>query len=105
MATSIPVGFKALITLSDFRDAQGNPTSVDAITGYSVSNPATATIQAVGPDTFVVATGVGDAQQVLVDVDVRLGPDVRNVQFIGTFDVPAGEAATATVTLGEIIPA
>lgn len=108
MAVKVPKGYMAPVTISNFRDADGNPTSVDAVTAVTVSDPTKSEIIDVGgvPHVAPLMTGnpVGDGQQVIVTCDVRLGPDVREVNFIGTFDVPPGEAALADVTVGEVVP-
>lgn len=108
MATKIPEGFVAPISIGNFRDAAGNAAVIDTITSVTVSDPSKVEIidiggvQHVGP--IVGAGAVADGYQVVFDVDVRVGPEVKSVLFIGTFDVPAGEAAAADVTIGGVVP-
>lgn len=101
----VPVGFKiGPITVGNFTDAGGNPTVIDAVTSTTSSNPAVE-IQDIGGEMFAVAVSIGSAQ-ISVVCDVRLGPDVREVTFIAdeAVDVPAGEAAFASVALGAVTP-
>lgn len=105
MAKQIPVGYKAPISIGGYKDAQGNPTTVDAVTNVTVSDPEKAAISSDGNGNLSVeAIAAGQGLQVIFTVDVRLGPDVREVTFYGEFDIPAGEAATATVDFGEPVP-
>jgi hypothetical protein len=108
MAVKIPQGFMAPVTIGNFTDANGNPTTVDAVISTVVSDPTKAEILDVGGVQYVapLATGnvAGDNQQVIVTCDVRFGPEVREVSFIATFDIPPGEAASAEVSLGAIEP-
>jgi hypothetical protein len=107
MAVKIPVGYMAPVSIGNFKDAAGNPTTIDSVISTVVSDPSKAEILDIGGEQYVAprldGNAVGDNQQVIITCDVRFGPDVREVSFIGTFDVPAGEAATADVTLGEIL--
>lgn len=106
MAKLVPVGFKVgPISVGNFTDAAGNATVIDAVTSTNSSNPAAVAIQDIGGQMFAVGVAVGDAQ-ISVVCDVRLGPDVREVTFIAdeTVSVPAGEAAFASVTLGDVTP-
>lgn len=108
MATTIPKGSKCPIGISNFRDIDGNVVPIDAITSVTVSDPSKSEILDEGGQLFVapLLTGnpAGDGQQVIYDVDVRVGAGVVSKLFIGTFDVPAGEAVTADVTLGAVVP-
>ena len=107
MATKIPQGFMAPVTIGNFRDSAGNPTVIDSVVSVTVSDASKAEILDVDgvPHVAPLLTGnpIGDGQQVIVLCDVRLGAEVREVQFIATFDVPAGEAVAADVSLGGIV--
>jgi hypothetical protein len=107
MAIKIPQGFMAKCTIGNFRDAAGHATVIDAVTSITVSDPTKCEILTIGADTFVapLMTGdpIGDGQQVLFAVDVRVGPDVNEVVFMAEFDVPAGEAALADAAIGEVV--
>jgi len=108
MATKVPVGFMAPVLLTNFRDLTGNPTTIDRVISTTVSDDSKAEIiewdgvPHVAP--LFNGNAVGDGQQVITRCDVRLGDEVVERDFIGTFDVPAGDATTATVTLGDIVP-
>ena len=108
MATKIPKGFKGKINIGNFRDADGHPATIDKILGITVADPSLSEVLTEGADTFVAprldVDPVGDNQQVLIEVDVREGPDVFTRTFLAFFDVPAGEAALADVTIGEVVP-
>lgn len=108
MATKIPVGFMAPVSIGNFRDAAGNPTDIDAIISVTVGDPAKAEIIDVGGQLYVAprldGNAVGDGQQVIFKCDVRVGPEVVERDFIGEFDVPTGDAAVAVVTVGEAVP-
>lgn len=107
MAKQVPIGFKAgPIIIGNFTDANGAPTTIDTVTAVNSSNEASVTIQDIGGEKFAVGIAAGTGVQISVVCDVRLGPDVREVTFIANelIDVPAGEAAFADVTLGDVTP-
>lgn len=106
MAKLVPVGFKVgPIAPGNFTDDAGNPTVIDAVLRTESSNPTAVEIRDIGGQLFAVGLAVGSAQ-ISVVCDVRLGAEVREVTFIAdeTVDVPAGEAAFASVTLGDVTP-
>ena len=107
MSKLIPIGFKAgPITVGNYTDAGGAPTTVDAVTSIQSSDPTVVEIRDIGGASFAVAIKAGSSVQISAVVDVRLGPDVREVTFVGaeTIDVPAGEAAFADIGLGDVTP-
>jgi hypothetical protein len=110
MAIKIPVGFVAPITIGNFRDAFGNPTVVDDTSApvYAVSDPGKSEVIDIGGVPHVGprvdgVNAVGDAQQLSVTVDVRLGPDVVPLTLLAEFDVPAGEAVAGDIALGGVV--
>lgn len=105
----IRVGEMAQVSIGGFKDALGNPTTVESVISVTVSDPTKAEILMVDDEPFVapLLTGnpVGDGQTVTVKCDVRFGPEVKEVDFVSDpFDVPAMEAATGVVTIGDVVP-
>lgn len=105
----ISVGQMAQVSIGDFKDALGNPTTVESVLSLAVSDPTKVEILMVDDEPFVAplmsGNPVGADLTVSVKCDVRFGAEVKEVEFVSEpFDVPALEAVSATVTLGEALP-
>jgi hypothetical protein len=104
MATRIHVGKAVDFNITDFRDAGGNPTTVDTTTqparveitgGLTVENPS-----ADGLSGSLRAGGAPGTAQVTVFVDVREGEEIKELPVTADFEIVAGEASTATFNTG-----
>lgn len=106
MAKQIRVGEMAQVSIGDFKDALGNPTTVESVIAVIVSDPTKCEILMVDDEPFVAplmsGNPVGTGLTVNVECDVRFGEEVKSVVFTSEpFDVPPMEAVTGVVTIGD----
>jgi hypothetical protein len=107
MAKMVPVTWSVpyAVDPASFKDALGNPTSVESVLSVDVSDPALAEVTA-SEDKMsgsVKIIGVGSVQ-LQVAVDVRFGDEVKPLTLTADIQGTPGEAVSGSLSLGDAVP-